>query len=120
MNAGKYKKKILICCHSENETENEAGKTLQGLKVIKSVKASIKPTVSKESYELSRLTNTISYDIRIRYNKDLESTDNIIIYKGERYEITSAVNVREENKELSFTAVKIRKAGVSRAPIFEI
>lgn len=120
MNAGKYDKRIAFCRQCDEEESNDLGKTEQGLKIIKRVWASVKPTTSTETYEIERLTNTVTFDIRTRYNRCLENTANIIVYKGERYEIKSAVDVRGEGVELAITAVKIMKAGAKRVPYFEI
>ena len=119
MNAGKYDKRIAFCRQRDKAESNEMSKTEQDLKIIKKVWASIKPKTTSESYELERLTNTVTFDIRTRYNKCLENTSNIIVYKGERYEIKSAVDVRGEGVELAITAVKIMKAGTKRVPYFE-
>lgn len=115
MNAGKYNRKITFCRQDDEGETNSLGKTEQGLTVIKKAFASVKPTTATETYEIDRLNGTVSYDIRLRYSPELENAENIIIFRKERYEIKSAVNVRGENKELAITAVKITKAGVKRS-----
>lgn len=120
MNAGKYNKRVCFCRLDDEGSENELGKTEQGLTVIKRAWASVKPTTATETYEADRLNGTVSYDIRLRYLPELENTENIIIFRSERYEIKSAVNIRGEDKELAITAVKINKAGTKRGAYFEI
>lgn len=120
MNAGKYNKKITFCRQDDEGEVNSLGKTEQGLTVIKKVWASVKPTVMTETYEMERLNNTITYDIRVRFLPCLNSAENIIIYKNERYEIKSVVDVRGEGRELAITAQKILKAGNKRGSCFEI
>lgn len=86
-------------------------KTKQSLDFIKTVWASVKPVTGNESYELERLTNSVTFDIRTRFDKELYSPDLIIFYEGERYEIKSVVDVRNEHITLAFTCKKVIKAG---------
>ncbi|MCM1364700.1 MAG: phage head closure protein [Faecalibacterium sp.] len=109
-NAGKLNKKITFYKQTEREILGSE-KTGQQLKKLRTVWASVRATGGTESYEAQRLTNTVSYDIRTRFIPELMDVGLIIGYKGERYEIRSVVNVREEDTELAFTCVKILKAG---------
>ena len=109
-NPGKLRKTITFYKHCEEEKE-ELDKVFQELKKVKTVKASVKAKSTAESFELQRLTNTVTYDIRTRYIPVLEDTSLIILYEGKRLEIKSVVNIREENTELAFTCVEYMKAG---------
>lgn len=121
MNAGKYNKKISFCRHCDKGEENDLQKIEQDLVLVKKVWASVKATTASESYEVQRLTNTVTYDIRVRFSPILNDTNNIILYGGERLEIKSVVNVREEDRELAITAAKISKPGIAqRQTYFEI
>ena len=109
-NPGKLRKTITFYRHCEEERD-ELDKVFQGLKKVKTVKASVKAKSTAESFELQRLTNTVTYDIRTRYIPLLEDNSLIIFYKGKRLEIKSVVNIREENTELGFTCVEYMRAG---------
>lgn len=111
-NPGKLDKRITFYRHAEREIL-ESEKTGQELIKLRTVWASVKATGGTENYEEQRLMNTVSYDIRTRFIPELMDDDLIIKYRGERYEIKSVVNVREEDTELAFTCVKIMKAGAS-------
>lgn len=111
-NPGKLRKTVTFWRHSDS-TKDDSEKTFQKLKKVKTVKASVKAKTSAEGYELQRLNNTVTYDIRTRYIPLLEDTSLIIMYGKKRLEIKSVVNVREENTELAFTCTEYMKAGVS-------
>lgn len=111
-NPGKLNKRITFYRHSETDNENSE-KTFQKLEKVKTVWASVIAKSTAENFELQRLTNTVTYDVRTRYNPLLEDTSLIIMYGKKRLEIKSVVNVREENTELAFTCTEYMKAGVS-------
>lgn len=88
-------------------------KSTQVLEEIKSVFASVKATGSAENYESDRLNNTVTYDVRTRYDPQLFDPTLIILWSNRRFEIRSVVDVREEHRELAFTCREILKAGDS-------
>lgn len=110
VNPGIYNKKITFFRQAESETD-ESEKTGQELVKLRTVWACVKATGGSETYEMQRLTNSVSYDIRTRFIREIFDSNLIIEYRGERFEIRSVVNVREENTQLAFTCVKIMKAG---------
>lgn len=110
MNPGKFNKKIRF--YFQAEYGGDSALKTQRPQPFKEVWASVKATGGGESYEMQRLTNTVAYDIRTRFSKSLLDPNLIIEYGGERLEIKSVVDVREEHKELAFTCVKIIKGAV--------
>lgn len=110
MNCGKYNKKITFCRYKE-----VAGgrKTEQELEKIRTVYASVKATGGTENYELDRLNNTVAYDVRTRFDPALMNTALVILWNGRRFEIKSAIDVREQQRELALTCREILKAGDS-------
>ena len=119
---GKYNKRITFFRQVERE-ECGSEKLYQGLERVRTVWASVKAVSGTENYEMERLTNSVSYDIRTRFIRELLDPSLIIEYRGERYEIRSVVNVREEDTQLAFTCLKIMKAGTAiygRDDIFEL
>lgn len=107
-NPGKLNKKITFYRQVDDEDGERTG---QKLIPVRTTYASIKATGGTETYEVERLTNSVSYDIRTRFIPQIFSPELIIGYRKERYEIRSVVNVREEDTELAFTCVKIMKGG---------
>ncbi len=112
INPGKYNKKLTF--YKQKATKDgELAKYTQKSEKIRTCFGSVKATTSKESYEIERLTNTVTYDVRTRFQKVLFDDSLIIGYEGRRFEIRSVVDVREEHRELAFTCVEILKAGES-------
>lgn len=110
MNPGKLNKKIEFYRLIDKEGE-ELKKTGNEPNFLRSAWASVKSFTEKESFEENRISGRVPYDIRTRYIEELYDDTLVILYRGKRLEITSVVNVREENKELAFTAVEIKKSG---------
>jgi SPP1 family predicted phage head-tail adaptor len=90
---------------------NALGKTTQELVGIRTAFASIRATGGTESYEAERLNNTVTYDVRTRYDASLLDPTLVILWNGRRFEIRSVIDVREEQRELAFTCREILKAG---------
>lgn len=109
-NPGKYRHKITFCKQIDDETPVSA-LTGQKLEPIKTVFAAVKASSGTETYMQDRLANTVPYDIRTRYMKELCDDSLIILFKGERLEIRSIVNIGERNTDLAFTCVKILREG---------
>ena len=109
INCGKFKQKVTF--FKQVESQNDDDLFAQRLEPICKVFASVKATGGTESYEADRLNNTISYDVRTRFSEKIFDENLIIGYRGRRFEVRSVVNIREENVELSFTCIEIRKAG---------
>lgn len=107
-NPGALNKKITFF---KQVDEEDGERTKKKLVPIRTTYASVKATGGSEVYEVERLSNSVSYDIRTRFIPEIFSPDLIIGYRKERYEIRSVVNVREEDTELAFTCVKIMKGG---------
>lgn len=113
MGCGKYREKITFC-RQEAARRDGIAKTTQELSPVKTVFASVRATGGTESYEVERLNNTVTYDIRTRYDAALFDNTLIILYNGRRFEIRSVIDVREEHKELALTCREIIKAGDER------
>lgn len=109
-NPGMYNKKIKFYRQVENE-KIDTEKLYQGLEKVRTAWASVKPKTATETYEMERLTNIVTYDVRTRYVKELMDPSLIIEYGGDRFEIRSVLDVREEHTQLAFTCIKISKAG---------
>lgn len=109
-NPGKYRHKITFCKQIDDDRcEDEL--TGQKLKPIKKVFAAVKATTGTENYNLERLTNSVSYDVRTRFCPEIFDDTLIILYKGQRLEIRSIVNIGEKDTDLAFTCVKIMREG---------
>ncbi len=109
-NPGKYRHKITFCKQIDDTKTNMTG---QKLKPIKTVYASVRATSGTENYLQERLTNTVSYDVRTRYCRELCDDTLIILFKGDRLEIRSVVNIGEKDTDLAFTCTKILREGTS-------
>ncbi len=109
-NPGKYRHKITFCRQIDDESD-ESNLTGQRLEPIRTVFAAVKASAGSENYMQDRLSNSVPYDVRTRFFKDLCDDTLIILYKGERLEIRSIVNIGEKNTDLAFTCVKILREG---------
>ena len=111
-NPGKYRHKITFCKQIDDERTNNTI-TGQKLEPIKTVYASVRATSGTEQYPQARLSNTVSYDVRTRYYPELCDDTLIILFKGQRLEIRSVVNIQEKDTDLGFTCTKILREGTS-------
>lgn len=112
VNPGKFNKKLTFIRRTGTKADGFS-KYVQKEETVRVCWGNIKATAGTESYELQRLNNTVSYDIRTRYQRSLMDDTLIIEAEGRRFEIRSVVDIREEHKVLSFTCVEILKAGES-------
>ena len=115
-NPGKYRHKITFCRQIDDESAS-SGLTGQRLEPIKTVYASVKASTGSESYIQDRLSNTVPFDIRTRFFKELFDDTLIILFKGERLEIRSVVNIGEKDTDLAFTCLKIMREGTEHGII---
>ena len=114
LNPGKLNKRIVFCRYRDRKGDADFSKTTQDAEPVREVWASVKATGGTESYELERLNNTVSYDVRTRFDPALLDETLFILYENRRFEIRSAVDLYERHEVLSFTCVEVRKAGVTR------
>lgn len=104
MRAGKLRHHITI---SEIASDrNPLGENVENLVNILNCRAEILAVRCDETYN-NQIQNKQAIEFRIRYNKSIDplSTDWVIFYKNQKYEIISAVNVYEQDKQFNITAV---------------
>lgn len=109
-NPGKYRHKITFCRQVDDSETHITG---QRLEPIKTVFAFVRATTGTENYAEERLTNTVSYDVRTRFFRELCDDTLIILFKGSRLEIRSIVNIGERDTDLAFTCTKILREGTN-------
>ena len=110
MDIGRMNKRISI--YGYDDKMNELRQSKKGLKKLKTVWASFNPVRGREYYDAQKLREEITYKCYIRYLPGI-TADMYIKYKDKDYNITSVINVNNEDKMLEIYCVenvkKIRK-----------
>lgn len=97
MDIGRTNKRITFCKYEEKE--NELLQTIQVLRPVKTVWASVEPTRGREYQEAQRIRPELTYKITTRYHKGI-TPDMIIKLKERCFKIVSVINVKERNEML--------------------
>ena len=103
MDIGRTNKRVTFCAYEEKE--NELQQLEQQLVEKFTVWASIEPVRGKEYQEADKLRPELTHKVTCRYREDIRP-DMIIRYKGRDFNISSILNVRENNSMLSITCVE--------------
>lgn len=112
MDIGSMNKRITFL--KAEERENELAQNEQMLKEVKTVWASIVTTKGREYQEASKLRPEQPVKIYTRYNKSIvEHRDKgeviFVKMKNKYYDVTSLINVKENNEMLEIEATEFPK-----------
>lgn len=104
-NAGKYNRKIQIV--REIEGKDEAGFTTKVPTVILTVWANVKTTKGFTLIANGSDFEKATTNFTIRYPVTVITRDDVILFKGKRYEILYLNNINEANVELEIQAKEV-------------
>jgi len=105
MRAGNLKHKIVIQTYTE--PQNDFGEVVKGWADFKTAYASITPLSAKEFYKAG-VQAEATHKIEVRYLKDIKPKMRVV-YQDRIFDITSVLNIREENKTLQLICSEIVK-----------
>lgn len=103
MRIGNLKHKITL--QSYSETQNDFGEVIKGWVDFKAAYASIIPMSAKEYFN-GGVQAEATHKVECRYLKDI--TPKMRVLYGTRvFDITSVINIREENKTLQLICTEV-------------
>ncbi|MBU6955760.1 phage head closure protein [Hahella sp. HN01] len=100
MRAGRLRRRVTI--QVNDTTQDEYGETVQGWRELATRWAGVEPLSGREFLAASGPRAELTTRIVLRWEPalaGLTSQDHRVIYQGRVYDIHSAINTREENKE---------------------
>ncbi|WP_431688799.1 phage head closure protein [Hahella sp. NBU794] len=100
MRAGRLRRRVTI--QANVSTQDEYGETVQGWRELVTRWAGVEPLSGREFLAASGPRAELTTRIVLRWEPalaGLTSQDHRAIYQGRVYDIHSAINTREENKE---------------------
>ncbi len=103
MDIGRMNKRISV--YGYVDEMNELKQSRKVMKKIKTVWASFNPVRGREYYDAQKLREEVTYKCYIRYMPGI-TADMYLKYKNVTYNITSVINVNNEDKMLEIYCVE--------------
>ncbi len=82
------------------ETRNAFGETIKTWATVKTVWAAIKPLTGDERLDGQKVVSEVDTRITMRYQPNLLTALNRLLYCGKTYNVTAVMNTDEANHEL--------------------
>lgn len=102
MDVGRLNKRITFYKNTGQGSTDAYGRDVTTYTTYKTVWGSVEPLTGREYLEAERNANEQTYKIYTRYFHDLQKVDLVIGFNGRKFEISSAINYRENNEMLLF------------------
>lgn len=106
MEAGKLRRKITIQQEIASDTKDEYGQYPMTWTAVITVRASVVGNRGREFYAALAAESDVETVFGMRYRSEVKNNMRIL-YNDEQYEILSAVNVDERDRELIIYAKKV-------------